>query len=487
MSGSARPRRALSLPDRLTLLATGVVAVALVAGALALSGVLGASRVAALDEVVRARAATVAALVADDRVPDPLPVAEPGEVAQVLDADGGVVASSATASRTLPVLDPPTLAAWRRDAADAVLVRSTEASAYDAHARVALLPVTLDGAPATVVASVPLDEVRGVLDALRLALLLVVPVLTLGVALLVRTLLGRALAPVEDLRAAADRVALAGGPGSLPVPAADDELAALARTLNAMLDRLEASAARQRTFVADAAHELRSPVAAARAAVEVARAHPAAYPLADLLADLEPEVARMQALVDDLLVLARVGAAPVPRGPVDLAEVAAEAASSAAPVAQERGVRVVVTGTGSALGTPDGVRRVLRNLVVNAARHAATHVEVTVADGRAVVDDDGPGIPAADRERVFARFVRLDDARERDAGGTGLGLAIAREVARELGGDVVLGTAPAGGLRAVVTLPPAGDGVARVRAPGAGPMMGHPAGDPRARPTPEST
>ncbi len=460
MSPAGRPRRgvSLSLPDRLTLLATGVVAVALVAGALALSGVLGASRVAALDEVVRARAATVAALVADDRVPAPLPVAEPGEVAQVLDADGGVLASSATASRTLPVLDAATLAAWRAEAGDGVLVRSTDASAYDAEARVAVRAADLGGAPVTVVASVPLDEVRGVLDALRLALLLVVPVLTLGVALLVRTLIGRALAPVEDLRAAADRVALAGGPGSLPVPAADDELAALARTLNAMLDRLEASAARQRTFVADAAHELRSPVAAVRAAVEVAREHPEAYPVRDLVDDLVPEVARMQALVDDLLVLARLGGAAVPRGPVDLAEAAAEAVSSARPVADAHGVDLAVHGAGAALGTQDGVRRVLRNLVANAARHAGARVDVAVADGRVVVDDDGPGIPPADRERVFARFVRLDGARERDAGGTGLGLAIAREVARELGGDVVLGDAPAGGLRAVVTLPAAGPG-----------------------------
>lgn len=452
-SRGGRRGAALSLRDRLTLLATGAVAIALVVGALALSAVLGAGRVAALDDVVRARAQTVAALVTDDRVPDPLPVAEPGEVAQVLDADGGVLASSATASRTLPVLDAATVAAWHREAGDAVVVRTTTASAYDAQARVAVRAVTLDGAPATVVATVPLDEVRGILDATRLALLLVVPVLTLGVALLVRTLLGRALAPVEDLRAAADRVALAGGPGSLPVPAADDELAALARTLNAMLDRLEASAARQRAFVGDAAHELRSPVAAARAAVEVARAHPAAYPVDELVADLEPEVARMQTLVDDLLVLARVGAAPVARERVDLGAVAHAAADSAGPVAAGRGVRVAVRGDGSALGTDDGVRRVLRNLVANAARHAGAVVEVDVADGRVTVDDDGPGIAPVDRERVFARFVRLDDARERDAGGTGLGLAIAREVARDLGGDVVLGDAPAGGLRAVVTLP----------------------------------
>ncbi|MBD7917723.1 HAMP domain-containing histidine kinase [Cellulomonas sp. Sa3CUA2] len=456
-----RPWRRLSLRSRLTLVATLAVAVVLVAGALALTATLGTARTAALDDVVRERSATLAALVADDRVPDALPVSQPGEVAQLLDRDGGVVATSTTASRTLPVVDAATLADWRESAGDDVLVVGTDASAYDEVARAAVRAVTWRGVPATLVTTVPATDVEGVLGALRVALLLVVPVLVAGFAVVLWTVLGRALAPVEHLRAAADRVALTGGPGSLPVPAADDELGALARTLNAMLDRLEVAAARQRTFVADAAHELRSPLAAARAAVEVAAAHPAAYPVADLVADLAPQVARMQTLVDDLLVLARVGSSGAAPGPVDLAAVADDAVASAAPDAAARGVRVLVSGAATAAGTPEAAGRVVRNLVANAVRHAVgrvdVHVEPVPGGGRVrvVVDDDGHGIAPEDRERVFARFVRLDEARERDAGGTGLGLAIAREMARELGGDVLLDEAPGGGVRAVLELPAA--------------------------------
>lgn len=452
-----RPWHGLSLRARLTLVATLAVAVVLVAGALALSAALGTARTAALDEVVRERSATVAALVADDRVPDALPVSQPGEVAQLLDADGAVLATSTTASRTLPVVDAATLAGWRERAGREVLVVGTDASAYDEVARAAVRAVTWRGAPVTLVTTVPATDVASVLAALRVALLFVVPVLAAGFAVVLWTVLGRALAPVEHLRAAADRVALAGGPGSLPVPAADDELGALARTLNAMLDRLEVAAARQRAFVADAAHELRSPVAAARAAVEVAAAHPAAYPVADLVADLAPQVARMQALVDDLLVLARVGASGGAPGPVDLAAVVADVVASVSADADARAVRVVVAGAGTATGTPEAVGRVVRNLVANAVRHARTVVEVGVHTGagrvHVVVDDDGHGIAPEDRERVFARFVRLDEARERDSGGAGLGLAIAREVARELRGDVRVEDAPSGGARAVLDLP----------------------------------
>jgi len=459
VSADAPPprRRGLSLRARLTLVATVAVAVVLVAGAVALSLALGAARTAALDDVVRERSDTLAALVADDRVPGALPVAQPGEIAQLLDDAGGVIATSTTASRTLPVVDAATLTGWRTRAGTDVLVVGTDAGAYDDVARAAVRAVTYRGEPATLVTTVPATDVQGVLRALQVALLVIVPVLTAGFGLVLWTVLGRALAPVEQLRAAADRVASAGGPGSLPVPAADDELGALARTLNAMLDRLEVAAARQRAFVADAAHELRSPVAAARAAVEVAAAHPEAYPVADLVADVEPQVARMQTLVDDLLVLARVGASQAERGPVDLGAVAADAVASVAAAARERGVRVDVAGGATATGTVDGAGRAVRNLVENAVRHARHDVTVRVEGGprgaRVVVEDDGSGVPVGDRERVFERFVRLDDARERDSGGAGLGLAIAREVARELGGDVRLEDAPTGGARAVLELP----------------------------------
>ncbi|MCC2593606.1 HAMP domain-containing protein [Tessaracoccus sp. OS52] len=443
MNGPGRRWGGLSLRLRLTVVTAGLLAVGLALGAVALSAVVSASRVAALDEVARARAETVARLAAEDRLPEPLPVTEPGEIVQVLDAAGLVVASSASASRTLPLLTPAELG--RLGAG-----RATLGTAYDERARVVAMDATWRGDPVRVVVALPLRDVEGVLSALRLSLVGVVPTLTLALAVVIWLALGRALRPVEQLRRAAERVAREGGPGALPVPSADDELGALARTLNEMLDRLERAAARQRAFVEDAAHELRSPISSLRATVEVARTHPDAWAGDELAADLEPEVLRMQALVDDLLLLARVGAAPAQRGEHDLRDLVEQVVGTVrAEVAFE------VAGEGRGWVDAPAFQRVVRNLVENAARHARTLVRVRVADGSVAVDDDGAGIAPQDRQRVFERFVRLDEARERGAGGSGLGLAIAREIAREHGGDVVLERSDLGGLRARVSVPAA--------------------------------
>ena len=295
------------------------------------------------------------------------------------------------------------------------------------------------------------------LDALRVALAVVVPLLTVALGLVVWLILGRALRPVEELRRGAALVASSGGPGSLPVPARDDELGALARTLNSMLDRLEAGAARQRAFVADAAHELRSPLAALRdqhrgraGAPGVlrhgrARRRPRGRGAADAGAGRRPAAARAGGLDAAGARGARPRRGRARRGAADAS-------------------RVTVTGDRArAAGDAAAVGRVLRNLVDNAVRHAGSRVVVTVADGSVRVDDDGAGLDPADRERVFERFVRLDEARQRDAGGSGLGLAIAREIAREQGGDVVLGVADLGGLRAELRLPGADGGPGRRR------------------------
>ena len=445
------PRRALR--TRLTLVSTGALVVALVVGALTLTAVLSGTRVDALDRVVSGRVDQIGALVAEGRLPDALPVAQPGEIAQVLDRDGLVVATSPNASRTLPLLPSDEVARLVHQAGTGTLVATSELGSYDREVRVAVRAAVYQGTPVVVAASVPMAEVVSLLTALRVALVGVVPLLTALFGLVVWLALGRALAPMEQLRAAAAQVARAGGPGELPVPSRDDELAALARTLNEMLDRLEAASVRQRAFVADAAHELRSPLAGMRAVVEVAAAHPAAFAAGELVEELTPQVLRMGQLVDDLLVLARVGSGL--RHPVvlDLAAVAAEVVDELAALGA---VQVRVDGAGTGYGDRPAIGRVLRNLLENAERHARSAVTVLVRDGGFDVVDDGAGIPAADRDRVFERFVRLDDARQRDSGGSGLGLAIARELAREAGGDVTLGDAPAGGLRASVRLPVAG-------------------------------
>jgi len=434
--------RGLSLRLRLTLVTTGLLAVGLIMGAIALTAVVSASRISTLDELSAARAATIARLAEEDRLPEPLPVAEAGEVAQVIDSDGLVVASSANASRTLPVVTIDELALLRSGPA------ATLETAYDEQARMTTMAASWRGEPVTVAVSLPLRDIEGVLDALRVSLVGVVPTLSLLLAGVIWLALGRALRPVEQLRSAAAAVAREGGPGSLPVPDSNDELGALARTLNEMLNRLEQAAARQRSFVEDAAHELRSPISVLRATVEAAQTYPDAWAEGELATDLEPEVLRMQLLVDDLLLLARVGAAPAARCEKDLRGVVEDAVNSARP-----GPDVEVAGSGTAFVDPVAVSRVVRNLVENASRHARDEVRVTVSDGCVVVEDDGQGIAVEDRERVFERFVRLDEAREREAGGSGLGLAIAREIARDHGGDVVLGESDLGGLSATLALP----------------------------------
>jgi len=401
VAARGRRTRRWTLRLRLTLVTAGLLCVALVVGAVALTTVLSRTRVAALDDVVVQRADTVAELAADDRLPTTLPVAQPGEIVQLLDASGRVLATSPTASATLPVLPADEVAELR---ARAPWVGSTTDCAYDDEARAAVRATTWHDQPATVVATVPMTEVRGLLHALTLALLGVVPVLTAMFAVAIWFALGRALEP---------------------------------------------ALARQRTFVGDAAHELRSPIASLRAAVDVARAHPQAYAADELAADLDGDLTRMQALVDDLLLLARLGSTTRRPVEVDLAEVAREVARS---VGVRAVVRMEVVGSGTGTADPDAVARVVRNLVDNAVRHARSRVVVTVAPGAVTVDDDGSGIPAADRERVFERFVRLDEARVREGGGSGLGLAIARELARDGGGDLTLGDSDLGGLRACLRL-----------------------------------
>lgn len=449
----ARLRPGRSLRWRLTLLSSAVFAIALVVGSVVLTWVVSASRVSALDDIASGRAVAVARLVETGQLPTAIGVAEPGEIVQVLAADGSVVATSANASRTLPVLSMTEIGVrLPRDAGrDTPTSWTTSASPYAAEVRIAALSVAgQDGTPVTVVVAVPLGEVQGVVRALRVALWAVVPILTLLVAGVVWVTVGRALRPVEELRSAAESIA-ASGSGRLPGPTHDDEIGALAQTLDDMLDRLQVAADRQRSFVADAAHELRSPIAALRASTDVAAAYPGSYSVAEFAAQVCDQVTRLQGLVDDLLVLARIGSQPLKAEDVDLLAVVREVVAGEAGV--ERPVEVVIEGSGQGRGDARGVTRIVRNLVDNARRHARTQVRVQVSDSAVTVIDDGPGIDPADRERVFERFTRLDAARDRGDGGSGLGLAIARETAEYLGGSVVLDEAEGGGLVARVKFP----------------------------------
>jgi signal transduction histidine kinase len=269
---------------------------------------------------------------------------------------------------------------------------------------------------------------------------------------------GRALRPVERIRREVEDISGSELDRRVPEPGTGDEIEALAVTMNRMLARIEQATEQQRRFTADASHELRSPLTSMATQIDVDLAHPETTDWPATAMSLRAETNRMQELVDDLLLLARTGDGGAPRstGVVALDDLVFEAIARLdgdpeVSVSSDRVGRIDVAGDGGQLD------RLLVNLVVNARRHAQQTVEIgaTAAGGTAVltVDDDGPGIDPAHRERVFERFVRLDEARARDTGGSGLGLALCAEITRLHGGSITIEDSHLGGARFVVALP----------------------------------
>ena len=432
-----------SLRLRVTAAATAVLAIGLIVGTVVLSTLFEHRRVGVIDGTVREEAATVAQLVAAGNLPSPLPApAAASTIAQVLDPTGTVLAATASASRVLEILPADVLSHHLHKA-----FTTTSSTLGSAPLRVVVQQATLHGVPVTIVAAAPLTDVSSTLTALRNVLIVVVPLVVLAAAAATWLAVTAALQPVERLRAAADAVDVrhATATPQLEIPSGGEELRRLAETLNAMLKRLHAASDQQRAFIADAAHELRSPIASLRTQLEVALTVPTApdeWP--DIVRDALVEVERLSRLADDLLLLARLDSGGVRDVvPVDMASITGADSLNAN--------ELTVDGDEAAL------RRMVENLTANAHRHAKSRVEVGAqrlgGDVVITVDDDGPGIPVEERERVFERWVRLDIGRSRDQGGAGLGLAIVRSIARSHGGEAILETSPLGGLRAVVRLP----------------------------------
>ncbi len=291
-----------------------------------------------------------------------------------------------------------------------------------------------------------------------------VPVVVALLALIVWVSIGRALRPVESMRREADAITSAHLDQRLALPPGDDEIARLAVTLNEMLDRIDLSHRLQRQFVSDASHELRSPLAAIRQTAEVARAYPDRVTLAGLADDVLTDSQRLESLVTALLLLARLDDSPDAVGDdlVDVDDVVLEEVGRASRAPSSLPIDVSQVSGGQVRGNPVLLAQVVRNLVENAQRHAASRVSVSLRERDGLVelcvDDDGAGVPVAERNRVFDRFVRLDEARAREAGGAGLGLAIVRMIVERAHGSVELGSAPMGGARFVVRLPAEDDG-----------------------------
>ncbi|KAA2265692.1 HAMP domain-containing protein [Solihabitans fulvus] len=297
-------------------------------------------------------------------------------------------------------------------------------------------------------------------SALRLfdaALAFFVPLAVLVTALVAWFAAGRALRPVEAIRRELAEVSGSQLDRRVPVPDSRDEIARLARTTNTTLDRLQHAHDQQERFVADASHELRSPLANLRAGLEVALAHQdrADWPAVAHRSLLD--VQRLQRITADLLQLA-ADPTEVPSASevVDLADVVEEQVAERSLAPSGPTVKSIVDGPAPVVGEAVQLERLLRNLVDNAVRHghSVVTVRLTAAQDEVVLEvlDDGPGIPAADRDRVFDRFARLDDARARDAGGSGLGLTLARDIATRHGGSLRVADSDSGA-RLVARLP----------------------------------
>jgi signal transduction histidine kinase len=418
--GSVRARAALG--------ATAVVAVALAAASFALLAIMHTNLQRSADEAATQQADTVGRLAAQGELPELVPLTHGADFIQVVDADGNVVAASQSltgrpAIRHLHPHDGELRAAW-----------SGEPFHEGHRQRIVAITAQTPTGKVTVYAGTSLRDADQADEITEVALGIGTPLLLATVALVTWWVTGRALRPVEAIRSEVAEITSHALHRRVPVPDAQDEVARLARTMNTTLDRLEDAVVRQRRFIADASHELRSPITVLRTQLEVALAHPDPALWTDLVSDALEDTVRLQDLASDLLLLARLDAAePVPSQPLDLAELCRTT------VAARHGDRIRIDSRLEPGITVEGNRgwltRLLTNLLDNAQRHADQRIELTLYADRAThtavleVSDDGPGIPDADRDRIFERFTRLDDARSRDLGGAGLGLAIARDIA----------------------------------------------------------
>jgi len=442
-----------SVRARTTVAAVLVVAVVLLVGAVTLVALVRESLRDGLETTAEQRVAALVVQIETSGLPDDEGQSgdgqtddedqdEPDELIwQVTDADGTVVRASEPLERPLPTDDTDETEVPGADHPYLVVTEDAEAS----------------GEEYTVSVAASLEDVEDSTAALVLPLLIGLPLVLLLVGGTTWIVATRALAPVERIRREVEQITGDRLDRRVPEPPSRDEIHRLARTMNQMLRRLQDSRERQQQFVSDASHELRSPLASIRQTAEVTRTHPGALPEGELADAVLQESARMQRLVEQLLLLTRADEGAITQTPrdVDLDDLALAVARRV----HRPGLRVDTAGIGAGRVRGDQVAltQVVQNLVDNGARHAGAVVALAVQkteDGVVlVVEDDGPGIPAEHRQRVFDRFVRLDEARARDAGGSGLGLAIVQEIVAAHGGTVDISASDLGGARFVVRLP----------------------------------
>lgn len=452
---SSRPSH-WSVRLRVTVAATGVVAAALTTGSIGVVLVAQQSLISGLDSTAASRAREVEALAAGSSVPAVVPNAgEETSFVQVVDGHDRVIGASRNVSGEPPLLRAPPANGAR------TVITQPSSPLGDSSLRVLAVPVRLSTGPAWIYVASSLAPVTAAVDTIALLFSVGVPALLLVLAFTIWRAIGGALHPIEAIRREAAGIEASDLSRRLPVPRSDDEVSRLARTMNGLLDRVEAAAIRQQEFVADASHELRSPVAALQAQIEVALGHPEQVSMRPLLVTLHEQTTRMARLADDLLFLAGGSAAPDAATALDLDDLVLAEAARLRTIGAPLEVRVTELSAARVTGSGPALARLLRNLGDNAADHAHRVVALALTTGprtaRLSVTDDGPGVPERDRERVFARFVRLDHARARSVtgGGTGLGLAIAKQIVERHHGSIRAEerTDGSSGARIVIELP----------------------------------
>jgi signal transduction histidine kinase len=370
---------------------------------------------------------------------------------QAIQPDGGVRSPRGESS----ILTPSELTS----ALEGQLIVDRAIPGLGQHARLLARPITgPDDEMLVAVAAVTTDALIDARRRLTIVLAIAGPALAALAAGLAWVLAGAALRPVRRMATEAETISLAESGRRLPQPPGDDEIAQLGRTLNAMLERIETTVAREREFVDDAAHELRTPIAVLRGEIELALEDTSdAEAVRHGLTSALEEADRLARLTDDLLTLARADAGDI--GTDDATtDLLAVAGDVAARVGRHTPISIDARGQPATVrGQPDLLDQVVLNLVANASRHAASRVEIDVEqDGdhaRLTVSDDGPGFPEDLLPRAFDRFVRGDSARSRSHGGAGLGLAIAASLTRALGGEIAASNRPDGGACVEVRLP----------------------------------
>jgi signal transduction histidine kinase len=451
---------------RTTAAAVLVVGVSLVIAAVAMVAFLERSLRSHVRMTARIHAVAVARDVDSGRTSRVLAVGESDEeFVQVIDADGNILSASSNMSGRAPItrLGPGEV----RDIASVPFEDNPlETEANEDEEPFLAVAISSEGlgpqGPLTVVVGRSLESVIEAIEVVTGVLWIAVPLLLLVVGVVTWEVVGRALAPVDAMSAEVGAISSTELHRRVPDPRGRDEIARLAATMNRMLGRLEEAQLRQRRFVSDASHELRSPVASIRQHAEIALSHPEGSTISELADVVLEEDVRLQRIVEDLLLLTKMdeGTLELRSAPVDLDDIVFEEAARLRGATNFR-IDVSAVSAGRVSGDRDKLERLVRNLSDNAARHARSTISLSLRDGDGqvvmTIDDDGSGIPTAHRERIFDRFVRLEDARDRDSGGSGLGLAIVLEIAGFHGGTVRVLDSALGGARFEVRFPASSD------------------------------